>query len=83
MTALRPNHRKPGAVLSTVKAATRRLRRWPAASLDRACARRHGQSSGRDEGMLTSVEQRDDAVRQPNQPLTLPSTSSQGAPKQL
>jgi len=48
-------------------------------SLDRACARRPGQSSGRDEGMLTSV----DAVRQPNQPLNPLSTSSQGAPKQL
>jgi hypothetical protein len=31
---------KPRAVLTTVKAATRRLRRWPAASLDARCARR-------------------------------------------
>jgi hypothetical protein len=31
---------EPGAVLAAVKHASRRLRRWPAAILDRACARR-------------------------------------------
>ena len=31
---------KPGAVLAPIKAAARRLRRWPTASLDRSCARR-------------------------------------------
>ena len=31
---------EPGAVLAAVKPAARRLRRWPAARLDRACARR-------------------------------------------
>jgi len=31
---------KPRTGLAAVKAATRRLRRWPAASLDRGCARR-------------------------------------------
>jgi hypothetical protein len=35
------------AGLTAVKAASRRLRRWPAASLDRGCARRSGQPSGR------------------------------------
>src|SRR5215469_2558092 len=34
------------AVLATVKAATRRLRRWPAASLDRGYVRRTGHPSG-------------------------------------
>jgi len=34
------------AGLAAVKAASRRLRRWPAASLDRGCARRSGQPSG-------------------------------------
>jgi hypothetical protein len=34
------------AGLTAVKAASRRLRRWPAASLDCACARRSGQPSG-------------------------------------
>ena len=29
-----------GAVLAAVQTAARRLRRWPAASLDRGCARR-------------------------------------------
>ena len=31
---------QPSAGLAAVKAASRRLRRWPAASLDRGCARR-------------------------------------------
>jgi hypothetical protein len=31
---------EPGAVLAAVKHATRRLRRWPAAMLERDCARR-------------------------------------------
>ena len=31
---------EPRVVLATVKAASRRLRRWPSASLDRRCARR-------------------------------------------
>jgi len=35
--------RNAGAVLAAVKAAARRLRRWPTASLDRGCARRSGQ----------------------------------------
>src|SRR5579871_2115491 len=36
------------AVLGAVKAASRRLRRWPAASLDRTCARRAMLNPGRD-----------------------------------
>ena len=37
-----PNLAQVCAVLTAVKAASRRLRRWPAASLDRRCARRCG-----------------------------------------
>jgi hypothetical protein len=37
--------RKPRAILAAVKAATRRLRRWPAASLDRGGVWRSGQPS--------------------------------------
>ena len=40
MTSLNVPTPKSRAVLTTVKAAARRLRRWPAASLDRRCARR-------------------------------------------
>jgi hypothetical protein len=32
-------------VLAAVKAAARRLRRWPAASLDRGCARRSSKTA--------------------------------------
>lgn len=46
-----PDLPEPGAVLSAVKHASRRLRRWPAAMLDRSCARhrsaiRSGQRNG-------------------------------------
>ena len=34
---------EPCVVLTAVKAAARRLRRWPSASLDRGCARRFEQ----------------------------------------
>jgi len=44
--------RQRGTVLVAVKAATRRLRRWPSAILDRDCARRHEQFAGRDEETL-------------------------------
>src|SRR5262249_33826795 len=44
---------KPGAVLALVKAAARRLRRWPAASPDERCARRPLQPRpGRRNGLL-------------------------------
>jgi hypothetical protein len=39
--------RKPRASLAAVKAATRRLRRWPAASRDGGCAWRSDQPSER------------------------------------
>jgi hypothetical protein len=40
MIVLGPDLAEPDAVLAAVKTATRRLRRWPSASLDRGCARR-------------------------------------------
>ena len=39
---------KRSAVLTVVKTAPRRLRRWPLASLDHRCARRNGCCTGRD-----------------------------------
>ena len=48
---LRPHLPEDRAVLDAVKAASRRLRRWPAANLDRACARRSANCrSGRRDG---------------------------------
>jgi hypothetical protein len=44
-----PSRCNPCAVLGAVTTAARRLRRWPAASLDRPCARRPS-DPGRDEG---------------------------------
>jgi hypothetical protein len=44
-----PDHHKRDTVLAAVKDAARRLRRWPAAILDRGCARRHSAAAGRDE----------------------------------
>jgi hypothetical protein len=42
-----PDLSEPGAVLAAVKHASRRLRRWPAAMLDRSCARhREGNQAG-------------------------------------
>jgi hypothetical protein len=46
-----PDQPEPGVVLAAVKHASRRLRRWPAAMLDRSCARhrrtiRSGQRNG-------------------------------------
>lgn len=43
-----PARSRLGAVLATVKDAARRLRRWPAAILDRRCARRRPAILGRD-----------------------------------
>jgi hypothetical protein len=42
----------PAAVLGAVNDAARRLRRWPAALIDRPCARRLVRSAGRDEGTV-------------------------------
>ena len=47
MSAIAPSAQS-GSVLLAVKAAARRLRRWPAASLDCACARCPSQCAGRD-----------------------------------
>src|SRR5271169_644816 len=57
MIGFAPNPAKSGPVLTAVKTAARRLRRWPTASLDRGCARCHGKArSGRRNG--ASIEQR-------------------------
>src|SRR5215469_5533317 len=46
-----PDPPEPGAVLAAVQTAARRLRRWPVASLDCGCARRHPEPrSGRRNG---------------------------------
>jgi len=47
-------------VLVAVKDACRAASRWPSAILDRPCARRHGRSAGRDDGMAVLIEQQDD-----------------------
>ena len=46
MSAIAPSAQS-GSVLLAVKAAARRLRRWPAASLDRGSVRRSDQPSER------------------------------------
>ncbi len=51
MNMIAPSH-QPGTVLVAVKAAARRLRRWPLASLDCDCARCLRQYAGRDEETL-------------------------------
>ena len=52
-----PDHRQPGVVLPALKTAARRLRRWPAASLDRGCARRRSEfRSGRRNGSRSNKE---------------------------
>jgi len=51
MSPIAPPH-QVGTVLFAVKAATRRLRRWPSASLDCDCSRRREQFAGRDEETL-------------------------------
>jgi hypothetical protein len=54
-----PRTRKPRAGFAAVKAATRRLRRWPAASPDCGSSRRAHSSRGRDEETL-AVEPRNE-----------------------
>jgi len=46
-------------VLAAVQTAARRLRRWPAASLDRGCARRSTGGQVGTKGWVCSIEQRD------------------------
>jgi hypothetical protein len=49
---------EPGAVLAALETAARRLRRWPAASLDRGCARRHPEDKVGTKKRPPAVEQR-------------------------
>jgi len=46
-------------VLAAVQTAARRLRRWPAASLDRGCARRSANRQVGAKGWVCPIEQRD------------------------
>jgi len=46
-------------VLAAVQTAARRLRRWPAASLDRGCARRSTEGQVGTKGWVCPIEQRD------------------------
>ena len=56
-----PEHRpvQPSIVLAAVQTAARRLRRWPAASLDRGCARRSANRQVGAKGWVCPIEQRD------------------------
>ena len=66
MQASRPNvptTLERDTVLAAVKDASRRLRRWPAAILDRGCARRHSATAGRDEETALQSNQETDQER--------------------
>ena len=55
-----PRPVQPSTVLAAVQTAARRLRRWPAASLDRGCARRSaGGQVGTKGWVVCPIEQRD------------------------
>src|SRR5689334_16288560 len=58
---VRPEPRpvQPSTVLAAVQTAARRLRRWPAASLDRGCARRSANRQVGAKGWVCPIEQRD------------------------
>ena len=58
---MRPDPRpvQPSTVLAAVQTAARRLQRWPAASLDRGCARRSAEGQVGTKGWLCPIEQRD------------------------
>ena len=58
---MRPEPRpvQPSTVLAAVQTAARRLRRWPAASLDRGCARRSANRQVGAKGWVCPIEQRD------------------------
>src|ERR1700751_110379 len=58
---VRPEPRpvQPSTVLAAVQTAARRLRRWPAASLDRGCARRSANRQVGANGWVCPIEQRD------------------------
>ena len=54
-----PRPVQPSTVLAAVQTAVRRLRRWPAASLDRGCARRSTGGQVGTKGWSCPIEQRD------------------------
>src|ERR1700751_4350158 len=58
---VRPEPRpvQPSTVLAAVQTAARRLRRWPAASLDRGCAWRSIGGQVGTKGWVCPIEQRD------------------------
>src|SRR5215472_12424287 len=58
---VRPEPRpvQPSTVLAAVQTAARRLRRWPAASLDRGCARRSTRGQVGTKGWACPIEQWD------------------------
>ena len=62
-----PDHPKRDTVLAAVKDAARRRSRWPAAILDRGCARCHSAQAGRDEEtVLGSNKETDQQERAPD-----------------
>jgi len=54
-----PRPVQPSTVLAAAQTAARRLRRWPAASLDCGCARRSAGGQVGTKGSVCSIEQRD------------------------
>jgi len=61
---VRPDPRpvQPSTVLAAVQTAARRLQRWPAASLDRGCARRSAGGQVGTKGWVCPIEQRDGSL---------------------
>src|SRR5215470_14645497 len=59
MTGIVPIRPELGAVLAAVQTAARRLRRWPAASLDHGCARRSTGGQVGTKGWVCPIKQRD------------------------
>ena len=61
---MRPDPRpvQPSTVLAAVQTAARRLQRWPAASLDRGCARRSAGGQVGTKGWVCPIEQRDGSL---------------------
>ena len=67
-----PDRLKPSTVLAAVQTAARRLRRWPAASLDGGCARRSTKGQVGAKGWICPIEQRDASfnLRPAQSPMT-------------
>ena len=57
-----PRPVQPSTVLAAVQTAARRLQRWPAASLDRGCARRSAGGQVGTKGWVCPIEQRDGSL---------------------